>query len=440
MSARRPRFFSASGGGERNGAASFDSILSELGADLGDIENADIERLRDMASEAPVIRLVNRIIADALEERASDIHIEPYENRLIVRYRIDGVLREINAPPLALAPAIVSRVKIMAHLNIAERRLSQDGRISMQLQGKTVDLRISTLPSLHGESVVIRILEKGSIALDFARLGMDQALYAQFEQVISQRHGILLVTGPTGSGKTTTLYAALKKLNQPEVKIITVEDPIEYQLEGVTQVQVDHNIGRSFAKVLRSIVRQDPDVIMVGEMRDLETAEIAVQSALTGHLVLSTLHTNDSAGAIARLLDMGLEDYLLTSTLNGVVGQRLVRTLCGECREKYAPTKEMVERLGLREAADRSASDVFLYRPKGCKACGGRGYAGRLGIYELLVIDQPIRQLILSRTPTSEILEAARGRGMKTMYQDGLQKALRGLTTIEEVARVTREH
>ena len=429
----------AGGGAAKASAGGYESILRDLGGELDDIQDADIERLRNMASEAPVIRLVNRLIADALEERASDIHVEPYETRLIIRYRIDGVLREIESPPLALAPAIVSRIKIMANLNIAERRLSQDGRISMQIQGKTIDLRISTLPSLHGESVVIRILEKGSIALDFSRLGMTPALYDRFQSTITQRHGILLVTGPTGSGKTTTLYAALRQLNQPEVKIITVEDPIEYQLEGVTQVQVDHNIGRSFAKVLRSIVRQDPDVIMVGEMRDLETAEIAVQSALTGHLVLSTLHTNDSAGAIARLLDMGLEDYLLTSTLNGVIGQRLVRTLCAECREKYTPTEEMTDRLGLRDMVD-TAGEIALYRPRGCKACGGRGYAGRLGIYELLVIDAAIRHQILTRTPTSEILETAHKAGMKTMYHDGLEKALCGLTTIEEVARVTREH
>jgi len=421
------------------GGGSLENILKDIGADGEDLEGADIKRLKDMASEAPVIRLVNRIISTALEERASDIHVEPYEKDLMIRYRIDGVLREVQSPPAALAPAIISRIKIMANLNIAERRLAQDGRVSLQLQGKMVDLRVSILPSLFGESAVIRILEDSNVALEFSSLGMSGPLHERFMEVMTQRHGILLVTGPTGSGKTTTLYTALKNLNKPESKIITVEDPIEYQLNGITQIQVNSAIGLGFANVLRSVVRQDPDVIMIGEMRDLETAEIAVQSALTGHMVLSTLHTNDAAGAITRLLDMGVEDYLLTSTVNGVMGQRLVRTLCPECREPYTPPDEFIDRMGLRDHVNNEGP-IELYRPIGCKACAGQGYTGRMGIYELLVITDELRQLILKKSTTPEIQAYARKEGMVTMFEDGLDKALKGLTTIEEVRRITREH
>lgn len=418
---------------------SLSSILKDIADDFGDVSDDDIKKLKDMASEAPVIRLVNRIIGTALEERASDIHIEPYENQLIIRYRVDGVLREVDSPPVELTPAIISRIKIMANLNIAERRLTQDGRVSLQIQGKPIDLRVSILPSLYGESAVIRILEDSAVRLEFESLGMGKALHDRFMNVLNQRHGILLVTGPTGSGKTTTLYTALKLLNKTERKIITVEDPIEYQLNGITQVQVNANIGLSFSNVLRSIVRQDPDVIMIGEMRDLETAEIAVQSSLTGHVVLSTLHTNDAAGAITRLLDMGVEDYLLTSTVNGVVGQRLVRTLCAECREEYSPPMAFIKRMGLDKHIE-DCQNIRLYRPVGCKACGGQGYVGRLGIYEILVVDENIRQLILQKASTVDIQAAALETGMLTMFEDGIDKSLRGLTTIEEVRRITREY
>lgn len=408
----------------------FEDILKDININLSNDD--DISRLKDMASEAPVIKLVNRIINQAINERASDIHIEPYENKLVLRYRIDGILREVSPPPAVLMPAIISRIKIMANLNIAERRLAQDGRVSLQIQGKMIDLRISILPSLYGESAVIRLLDTAAVSLDFEDLGMTPSLHEAFMKVMSSRHGILLVTGPTGSGKTTTLYAALKKLNQVERKIVTVEDPIEYQLDGITQVQVNPVIDMSFANVLRSIVRQDPDVIMIGEMRDIETAEIAVQSAQTGHMVLSTLHTNDAAGAISRLLDMGVEDYLINSTVGAVLGQRLVRRLCPDCREAYSPTADMLK--------DLKFKCETLYRPKGCNSCDGQGYMGRMGIYELLIFDESIRKLVLKRASTSKIHEVARQNGMITMLEDGLDKAREGLTTIEEIKRITREH
>jgi len=418
---------------------SYAGILEDMTADLENMAGDDVKRLKDIASEAPVIKLVNRIISMALNERASDIHIEPYENKLVVRYRVDGVLREVPAPPAALIPAIISRIKIMANLNIAERRLSQDGRVSVQLQGKLIDLRVSILPSLYGESAVIRILETTAVELDFSSLGMAADVHGAFINLISRRHGMLLVTGPTGSGKTTSLYSALKQLNEPQRKIITVEDPVEYQLDGITQVQVNAAIDMSFANVLRSIVRQDPDVIMIGEMRDLETAEIAIQSALTGHVVLSTLHTNDAAGAITRLLDMGVEDYLITSTVNGILAQRLVRTLCQECRQAYTPSEQLIKRFGLSRRA-REEGDIKFYKAVGCKTCGTQGYSGRMGIYELLVFDDNIRELVLKRVPTNKIFEAACKAGMKTMVEDALEKALSGLTTIEEIQRITREH
>ena len=422
----------------RNGAAVGGQAVEDAQLVDVDLSVGDIERLKDMASEAPVIRLVNNVLTRALESRASDIHIEPFENELVVRYRIDGILREVEAPDPRLAAAIVSRVKIMARLNIAERRLAQDGRIRLRMMGKELDLRVSCVPNMHGESVVLRLLEHNLVALDFPALGLDEAGSGRLLDILSQRHGIMLVTGPTGSGKTTTLYAALSRLNTPETKIITVEDPIEYQIRRVIQIQVKPEIGLGFANVLRSIVRQDPDVIMIGEMRDLETAEIAVQSALTGHVVLSTLHTNDAAGAITRLLDMGLEDYLLTSTVNGVVGQRLVRVLCAECRESYAPAPELVERLRLDRYAN--GSQPTLYRPVGCRACGGLGYAGRIGIFELMPMDAELRALVMRHADAATLQEAAVAGGMNTMSEDGIKKALAGTTTIEEVRRVTRAY
>jgi general secretion pathway protein E len=417
---------------------------SALGALVGDVEHrddlafdADIQQLKDLASEAPVIRLVSLIITNALETRASDIHIEPFENRLIVRYRIDGVLHEIESPPRKLAPAVISRVKIMANLDIAERRLPQDGRIRLRAQGKEIDLRVSTVPTMHGESVVMRILDKGGVALDFKRLGFEDDTLKSFLDVLLEPHGILLVTGPTGSGKTTTLYTALDRLNKPDVKILTVEDPVEYQMPGINQIQVKPQIDLTFANALRSIVRQDPDVIMIGEIRDLETAQIAVQSALTGHLVLSTVHTNDAPSTVNRLLDMGVEDYLLTSTVIGIQAQRLVRTLCPECREPYIALPELVHELGLSKFAN--GGEITLYHARGCKQCANTGYVGRISIIEMMPMTDTIRALVMRHAIATELKAQAMKEGMVTMYEDGMRKALGGVTTFEEVLRVTRE-
>jgi general secretion pathway protein E len=418
---------------------------SALGQILGDVEprddigfDADVQQLKDLASEAPVIRLVSLIITNALEMRASDIHIEPFENRLIVRYRIDGVLHEIESPPRRLSAAVISRIKIMANLDIAERRLPQDGRIRLRVQGKEIDLRVSTVPTMHGESVVMRILDKGGVALDFKKLGFEDDTLKAFLDVLLEPHGILLVTGPTGSGKTTTLYTALDRLNKPDVKILTVEDPVEYQMPGINQIQVKPQIDLTFANALRSIVRQDPDVIMIGEIRDLETAQIAVQSALTGHLVLSTVHTNDAAATVNRLLDMGVEDYLLTSTVIGILAQRLVRTLCPHCKERYSALPELVEELGLRKFA--KASDITLYHEKGCKECAQTGFLGRISIMEMLPMTDPLRSLVMRHATSTELRAEAIKEGMVTMYEDGMRKALAGVTTFEEVLRVTREN
>ena len=417
---------------------------SALGTIVGDVEqrdelsfDADIQQLKDLASEAPVIRLVSLIITNALETRASDIHIEPFENRLIVRYRIDGVLHEIESPPRKLGPAVISRVKIMANRDIAERRLPQDGRIRLRVQGKEIDLRVSTVPTMHGESVVMRILDKGGVALDFNRLGFSESTLKAFLRVLDEPHGILLVTGPTGSGKTTTLYTALDRLNKPDVKILTVEDPIEYQMAGINQIQVKPQIDLTFANALRSIVRQDPDVIMIGEIRDLETAQIAVQSALTGHLVLSTVHTNDAPSTVNRLLDMGVEDYLLTSTVIGILAQRLVRTLCPECNEPYTALPELVEELGLSKFTN--GGDITLYHARGCKQCANTGYVGRISILEMMPMTDPMRTLVMRHATATDLRAAAIKDGMLTMYEDGMRKALGGVTTFEEVLRVTRE-
>ncbi len=397
----------------------------------------DVEQLKELAGEAPVIKLVNQLINRAAEAGASDIHIEPFEDQLKIRYRIDGLLREIDAPPTHSSAAVISRVKIMANLNIAERRLAQDGRFKQRVRGNEFDLRVSTVPTMYGESVVLRLLQRDSVALDFGPLGFSQQQEQTMQDILATPHGILLVTGPTGSGKSTTLYAALQHLNQPERMIITVEDPVEYNIRGINQMQVKPQIGLTFANALRSIVRQDPDVIMIGEMRDTETAEIAVQSALTGHLVLSTLHTNDAAGSVMRMLDMGVEDYLLTSAVIAIQAQRLVRTLCPECREPYTPIDEIVERLGL----DRFASDgaLTLHRPVGCDHCGDTGYSGRFAILEILPMSDAIRQLVLKRHDVGDIARAAAESGMVSMRDDGLCKAVAGHTTFEEVLRVTPE-
>ena len=396
----------------------------------------DIEHLRDLASEAPVIRLVNLVIQRAVELRASDIHIEPFENRLKVRYRVDGVLIEGESPPVNLTAAVISRIKIMARLNIAERRLPQDGRIMLRVQGKELDLRVSTVPTAHGESVVMRLLDRDTVVFDFHRLGFTDAFLPQFRKVLEQPHGILLVTGPTGSGKTTTLYTALSQLNTADVKIITVEDPVEYQIEGINQIQAKPQIGLDFANALRSIVRQDPDIIMIGEMRDLETARIAIQSALTGHLVLSTLHTNNAAGGITRLLDMGVEDYLLTSTINGILAQRLVRRLEPQHAQRYRASPEEIEKFGLRRL--QPEGEIFLYRAQP-SAIAPTGYLGRTTIVEFLVMNDALRSAVMRRAGMGEIEQIARAAGMRTMYEDGLSKALQGHTTLEEVLRVTEE-
>jgi general secretion pathway protein E len=419
---------------------------SAVGQIVGDVEqrgddlafDADVQQLKDLAAEAPVIRLVSLIITNALEARASDIHIEPFESRLAVRYRIDGVLHEVESPPRRFSAAVISRVKIMASLDIAERRLPQDGRIRLRVHGKEIDLRVSTVPTMHGESVVMRILDKGGVALDFKRLGFEDATLKAFRDVLMEPHGILLVTGPTGSGKTTTLYTALEQLNQPDVKILTVEDPVEYQMPGINQIQVKPQIDLTFANALRSIVRQDPDVIMIGEIRDIETAEIAVQSALTGHLVLSTIHTNDAASTVNRLLDMGVEDYLLTSTVIGILAQRLVRTLCEHCKEPYAALPELVDELGLARFSD--AKQITLFHPKGCPQCAQTGYQGRICILEMLPMSDPLRSLVMKHATSTELRSEAMREGMVTMYEDGLRKAVRGVTTFEEVLRVTREN
>lgn len=400
----------------------------------GDLE--DVEHLRDLASEAPVIRLVNLVIQRAVELRASDIHIEPFENRLKVRYRIDGVLNEGESPPVNLTAAVISRIKIMAKLNIAERRLPQDGRIMLRVQGKELDLRVSTIPTAHGESVVMRLLDRETVVFDFKRLGFTDYFLPQFQKVLDQPHGILLVTGPTGSGKTTTLYTALSKLNTPDVKIITVEDPVEYQIEGINQIQAKPQIGLDFSHALRSIVRQDPDIIMIGEMRDLETARIAIQSALTGHLVLSTLHTNNAAGGITRLLDMGVEDYLLTSTINGILAQRLVRKLEPTHAERYLASPEEIEKFGLRRYQPQG--DIYLYHARG-SAIAPTGYLGRTTIMEFLVMNDELRRAVMRHAGMGEIEQLARQSGMRTMYEDGIAKALAGETTIEEVLRVTED-
>jgi general secretion pathway protein E len=421
-----------------SGKSQMGQLVDTLDGD-GDYDEDDVEHLKDLASEAPVIRMVSLIMQRAVESRASDIHVEPFENQLKVRLRIDGVLREIEAPPVRSTAAVISRIKIMAKLNIAERRLPQDGRIKVQIVGKELELRVSTVPTMHGESVVIRILDKDNVVLDFESLGFRGKPLEQFIEVLEIPHGIVLITGPTGSGKSTTLYTGLNKLNSPERKIITVEDPVEYQLVGVNQIQVKSQIGLTFAGALRSIVRQDPDVIMIGEMRDLETARIAVQSALTGHLVMSTLHTNDAAGGITRLMDMGLEDYLLVSTVNGILAQRLVRRLCSHCREPFTAMPELVKEMRLRRFVTDTNKDVTLYKPVGCDKCNNIGYRGRLSIVEFLTMSEELRRLVMSHAQAREIEAQALKEGMISMMDDGLQKAIDGDTTVEEIMRVTTE-
>ena len=396
----------------------------------------DTERLKDLASEAPVIRLVNQLITRAVESNASDIHIEPFEDRLRVRYRYDGVLHEADNQPRRLAAAITSRVKIMARLDIAERRLPQDGRIRLAVRGQEIDFRVSTVPSLHGETVVLRILDRTAVAFDYAKLGLPPDVIRRFQAALALPNGIVLVTGPTGSGKTTTLYTGLLALNSIDRKIVTVEDPIEYRLAGITQMQVHEQIGLTFAEFLSAIVRQDPDVIMVGEIRNRETAEVAAQAALLGRLVLSTLHTNSAAAAVTRLRDMGLEDYLLSAVLRGVLAQRLVRRLCPSCRRPAPAPDEVCRRFDLASRGNGAAP--ILYHPVGCSECRNSGYRGRFAIAEYLALNPEIEALIFARADHGSIERAAIAAGMRPLFQCGLDAALAGETTVEEVVRSVR--
>ncbi len=418
-----------------NGAAGAAEPADDSGGD--ESVEFDIEQLQDMASEAPVIRMVNRMIEQAVEAGASDIHLEPRDGGLRVRVSVDGALREVDSPPNRYRAAIVSRIKILARLNIAQRQLPQDGRIKMAVRGIPVDLRVATLPTVHGESVVMRILDRDAVALDFNTLGIAGQDLEDWLGVLERPHGLVLVTGPTGSGKTTTLYTSLLHINTPEKKVITVEDPVEYQLPDIVQAEVKPQIGLDFARLLRALLRNAPDIMLVGEIRDPETAKTAIEFALTGHLVLSTVHTNSAAAAIPRLLDMGVEEYLLASTINGAAGQRLVRTLCTACREPYAATSEMILRLGLRRYSD--APEIVLYRAKGCPACGGTGYQGRTSILETLVVNDTIRRLILDRADASALQEAGVENGMRVLFDNGMEKAVAGVTSIEEVMQATRD-
>jgi general secretion pathway protein E len=411
--------------------------LSGDDAEYSDIADAEfVEHLRDLATEAPVIRLVNKIIFDAIEIRASDIHVEPAEAETAIRYRVDGILRQGEAQPPNLGGAIVSRIKLLAHLNIAERRLPQDGRIRLRVKGHEIDLRISTVPTVHGESLVIRILDRDSVRFTLSGMGFSEKNLQVFESLLARPHGILLVTGPTGSGKTTTLYAALSELDSERLKILTVEDPVEYQLAGISQIQVHTQIGLTFARALRSILRQDPDIIMIGEMRDTETAQVAVQASLTGHLVLSTLHTNNAASAIVRLEDMGVERYLITSTVVGVLAQRLVRTLCPHCKETMELSPDNWLQLGLNKF---SPTPKPVYRAVGCAKCNDLGYQGRAAIHELFILDSGMHQAILDGADAVRLNEIARERGMLTLYEDGLRHVFEGRTTLDEVMRVTQD-
>jgi general secretion pathway protein E len=410
-------------------------MLDDMVADAEPAEE-DAERLKDLASEAPVIRLVNQLIARAVETHASDVHLEPFPDRLRIRYRYDGVLHEVEPPPARLQAAVISRIKIMARLDIAERRLPQDGRIKLTVRGHEIDFRVSSVPSLHGEKVVLRILDRTAVEFDYAKLGLPADIRQGIERALDLPNGMVLVTGPTGSGKTTTLYTGLLKLNTVARNVVTVEDPIEYQLTGINQIQVKPQIGLNFASLLRSILRQDPDVIMIGEIRDLETVQIAVQAALTGHLVLSTIHTNSAAATMTRLRDMGLEDYLMTATLKAVLAQRLVRRLCPVCKTPDPAPSALIERLSLERLAPAEA--ITLFHPRGCPACRGTGYSGRRAIAELLVPNRAIDRLIFEGSDDAAIERVAVEQGMRPIFDNGLLAVIEGDTTIEEVVRCIR--
>jgi general secretion pathway protein E len=413
-------------------AAADDGAAGDDDVDSGEF----VEHLRDLASEAPVIRMVNTLIGRVIELRASDIHLEPFEDGLHLRYRVDGALDTAEVIPPRQGAAVASRIKLLAHLDIAERRLPQDGRIRTRVKGRELDLRVSTVPSVHGESVVMRVLDRTAVRLSLEDMRMPADTLARFAEMLARPHGILLVTGPTGAGKTTTLYAGLARLDAGTQKIVTVEDPVEYQLPGIVQIQVHAQIGLSFANALRSILRQDPDVVMIGEMRDGETAQIAVQAALTGHLVLSTLHTNDAASAVIRMVDMGVERFLITSTVNGVVAQRLVRMLCEHCKAPETPDPAWLRSTGLQRYA---APGTPVYRAVGCAQCRGSGYRGRLGIYELLVVDDAMRRAIAEGADAGALQALAVKGGMLSLHEDGLRRVAAGLTTIEEVLRATQD-
>jgi len=418
--------------------AAADAAVADLeeGASASEIGEEEVPDLLDAADDddAPIIRLVNSLFSQAVKERSSDIHIEPFETSMMVRFRVDGVLKEIVKPPKRFQATIISRVKIMAGLNIAEKRLPQDGRIRLKIAGKDIDVRVSTVPTTYGERIVMRLLDRSSVLRDLDTIGFSPRNYAVMTQLINKSHGIILVTGPTGSGKTSTLYACLAKINSPDLNILTIEDPVEYQLKGIGQVQVNSKINLTFANGLRSFLRQDPDVIMVGEIRDKETAEIAVQASLTGHLVLSTVHTNDAPGAVTRLVDMGVEPFLVASSLIGVLAQRLIRTICPKCREEYAASSEELRGIGLDAREPRR-----VWRGRGCSNCQGTGYRGRTGIYELMLVDEDLRRLILQNVDSGTLKKEARAKGLITLLEDGADKVLNGITTCEEISRVTQD-
>ncbi len=408
--------------------ASIDEILSEIKEeDLSADASAK-------ANDTPIIRFVNLILQQAVKDKASDIHFEPFEDQFRIRYRIDGALYEMTPPPKSLALPVISRIKVLANLNIAENRIPQDGRIKITISGRPIDLRVSTLPTQFGESVVLRVLDKGVVSLDLEKLSMADEIKSNIRRLVKMPNGIFIVTGPTGSGKTTTLYSALREVNTVDVKILTAEDPVEYEIDGIMQVQINHQVGLDFARCLRAFLRQDPDKIMVGEIRDLETAQIAVQASLTGHVVLATLHTNDSPGAVTRLMDMGLEPYLIAASLEGVLGQRLVRRICTTCRTAFEPDQETIDKLGVDpiEIADKK-----FFFGKGCSDCGGSGYRGRQGLFELLLVTDALRDLITARAPTMVLKQKAIELGMRTLRDDGLRAIFDGATTVDEVLKYT---
>ncbi len=418
-------------------SGSIDEVIKSI--DTGEMaalekeEELSLEKLQNLAEEAPIIKLVNLILMQALRDGASDIHVEPENDALMVRTRIDGILHNISAIPKHLQAAILSRLKIMADLNIAVKRIPQDGRFQINLEGSQIDVRVSSLPTVHGENIVMRLLDTSSILLGLEQLGLYPENLEQLKSLIEKPHGIMLVTGPTGSGKTTTLYSALNTINKPEINIMTLEDPVEYQLKGIRQSQINPKAGMTFAGGLRSILRQDPNVVLVGEIRDKETAEIAIQAALTGHLVFSTLHTNDAPSSLTRLTDMGIEPFLISSSILGVLAQRLVRTICPNCRTEYEPTAKALAELGIKEGREK----IKLWRGKGCNVCKNTGYKGRIGIFELMAMNDRIRELVLTKTASTVIKKAAQEAGMKTLLEDGIRKVMDGKTTIDEVLRVT---